>query len=114
MTKVIDSVDFGPGIPCTHDSDLNELMRTIYAYFCYKGYPADLQANIDKVIQIFSKGDCSPADIECLMMNALSTVDMWAFFEGFRACRVFTSGDIFDMFFELLDEENRYEADDDE
>ena len=49
MTKVIDSVDFGPGIPCTHDSDLNELMRTIYAYFCYKGYPADLQANIDKV-----------------------------------------------------------------
>lgn len=55
MTKVIDSVDFGPGIPCTHDSDLNELMRTIYAYFCYKGYPADLQANIDKVIQIFSK-----------------------------------------------------------
>ena len=68
MTKVIDSVDFGPGIPCTHDSDLNELMRTIYAYFCYKGYPADLQANIDKVIQIFSKGDCSPADIECLML----------------------------------------------
>ena len=31
MTKVIDSVDFGPGIPCTHDSDLNELMRTIFA-----------------------------------------------------------------------------------
>ena len=61
-----------------------------------------------------SRGDCSPADIECLMMNALSTVDMWAFFEGFRACRVFTSGDIFDMYFELLDEENRYEADDDE
>lgn len=88
MTKVIDSVDFGPGIPCTRDSDLNELMRTIYTYFCYKGYPADLQANVDKVIQIFSKGDCSPADIECLMMNALSTVDMWAFFEGFRACRV--------------------------
>lgn len=28
MTKVIDSVDFGPGIPCTRDSDLNELMRT--------------------------------------------------------------------------------------
>ena len=48
------------------------------------------------------------------MMNALSTVDMWAFFEGFRACRDFTSGDIFDMYFELLDEENRYEADDDE
>ncbi len=38
MTKVIDSVDFGPGIPCTHDSDLNELMRTIYAYFCYKSF----------------------------------------------------------------------------
>lgn len=69
MTKVIDSVDFGPGIPCTHDSDLNELMRTIYAYFCYKGYPADLQANIDKVIQIFSKGDCSPGTLTIIGYN---------------------------------------------
>jgi len=55
MTKVIDSVDFGPGIPCTHDSDLNELMRTIYAYFCYKAIRQIYKQTLTRLSRFFPR-----------------------------------------------------------
>lgn len=43
-------------------------------------------------------------------MNVVSAVDMFAFWEGFKACRDILSGNVFQQIFESLDdEEDDYE-----
>lgn len=48
--------------------------------------------------------------VENLVMNVVSAVDMFAFWEGFKACRDILSGNVFQQIFESLDdEEDDYE-----
>ena len=49
-------------------------------------------------------------NVESLVMNVVSAVDMFAFWEGFKACRDILSGNVFQQIFESLDdEEDDYE-----
>lgn len=77
-------------------ADNEDLKRTIYAYYCNKGYPDDLQCNIDNAAHIIA-ADRSMDEhrIGDMLMTAAGAADIWAFWEGFRACADIMTGSLF-------------------
>lgn len=77
-------------------ADNEDLKRTIYAYYCNKGYPDDLQYNIDNAAHIIA-ADRSMDEhrIGDMLMAAAGAADIWAFWEGFRACVDIMTGGLF-------------------
>ena len=60
-------IDFSEWNPDRLETDGEDLMRTIYAYFCNNGYPHKLQDAIDTVIQILATEDNTHLEMDCLL-----------------------------------------------
>ena len=77
-------------------ADNEDLKRTIYAYYCNNGYPDDLQYIIDNAAHIIA-ADRSMDEhrIGDMLMTAAGAADIWAFWEGFRACADIMTGSLF-------------------
>lgn len=73
-------VDFSEWNPDRLETDDEDLMRTIYAYFCNGGYPHRLQEAIDTTIQILDSGDNTYLEIEALIMELAGAADLWGGF----------------------------------
>lgn len=97
-------IDYGEWIPDRLETDDEDLMRTIYAYFCNSGYPHRLQDAIDTTIKILSTMDNTYLEIESLIMELAGAADMWGFRQGFRAAIEMLSGNTFLQIFK--EEEN--------
>ena len=81
--------DFAP-------ADNEHLKRTIYAYYCQNGYPDDLQKSIDSATQLLESGGVTAeSEINDLLMAVTGAADIWAFWEGFRACVDIMTGSLF-------------------
>lgn len=81
--------DFAP-------ADNEDLKRTIYAYYCQNGYPDDLQKSIDSATQLLESGGVTAeSEINDLLMAVTGAADIWAFWEGFRACVDIMTGSLF-------------------
>ena len=77
-------------------ADNEDLKRTIYAYSCQNGYPDDLQKSIDSATQLLESGDITTeSEINDLLMAVTGAADIWAFWEGFRACVDIMTGNLF-------------------
>lgn len=77
-------------------ADNEDLKRTIYAYYCQNGYPDDLQKSIDSATQLLESGDITTeSEINDLLMAVTGAADIWAFWEGFRACVDIMTGNLF-------------------
>ena len=100
MTNEIDYVEWNPFQACPDGEDL---MRTIYAYYCNAGYPHKLQNAIDTVIQILSTMDNTYLEIESLVMEMAGATDMWGFRQGFQAAIELLSGNTFRQIFKEVD-----------
>ena len=73
-------------------------------------YSAALQEYINQTIALLTSKTSNYPYVESLVMNVVSAVDMFAFWEGFKACRDILSGNVFQQIFESLDdEEDDYE-----
>ena len=92
-------VDFSEWNPDRLETDDEDLMRTIYAYFCNAGYPHRLQDGIDTTIKILSTMDNSYLEIENMVMEMAGAVDMWGFRQGFKAAIELLSGNTFQQIF---------------
>ena len=77
-------------------ADNEDLKNTIYAYYCNKGYPDDLQCIIDNAAHIIA-ADRSMDEhrIGDMLMTAAGAADIWAFWEGFKACTDIVTGSLF-------------------
>ena len=77
-------------------ADNEDLKRTIYAYYCNSGYPDDLQYIIDNAAHIIA-ADRSMDEhrIGDMLMAAAGAADIWAFWEGFKACTDIVTGSLF-------------------
>lgn len=100
MTNKVDFSEWNPDRLKTDDEDL---MRTIYAYFCNAGYPHRLQDGIDTTIKILSTMDNSYLEIENMVMEMAGAVDMWGFRQGFKAAIELLSGNTFQQIFKEVD-----------
>ena len=78
-------IDYGKWNPDRLETDDEDLMRTIYAYYCNAGYPKSLQDAIDTTIQILDSGDNTYLEIEALIMEMAGAADLWGFRHVFRA-----------------------------
>ena len=96
-------VDFSEWNPDRLETDDEDLMRTIYAYFCNAGYPHRLQDGIDTTIKILSTMDNSYLEIENMVMEMAGAVDMWGFRQGFKAAIQLLSGNTFQQIFKEVD-----------
>ncbi|WP_195968524.1 hypothetical protein [Blautia obeum] len=96
-------VDFSEWNPDRLETDDEDLMRTIYAYFCNAGYPHRLQDGIDTTIKILSTMDNSYLEIENMVMEMAGAVDMWGFRQGFKAAIELLSGNTFQQIFKEVD-----------
>ena len=92
-------IDFSDWNPDRLETDGEDLMRTIYAYFCNNGYPHKLQDAIDTVIQILATEDNTPLEIESLIMELAGAADLWGFQQGFKAALAMFSGTNFHTIF---------------
>lgn len=92
-------IDYGEWIPDRIETDDEDLMRTIYAYYCNAGYPNNLQAAINTTIQTLSTTDNTYLEIESLVMEMAGAADMWGFQQGFRAAIEMLSGNTFRRIF---------------
>lgn len=99
-------IDYGEWIPDRLETDDEDLMRTIYAYFCNSGYPHRLQDAIDTTIKILSTMDNTYLEIESLIMEMAGAADMWGFRQGFQAAIKMLSGDTFRQIFNEKEERN--------
>lgn len=97
-------IDYGEWNPDRIETDGEDLMKTIYAYYCNSGYPHNLQEAIDTTIKILSTLDNSYLEIESLIMDLAGAADMWGFRQGFRAAIEMLSGNTFLQIFK--EEEN--------
>lgn len=97
-------VDFSERNPDRIETDGDDLMKTIYAYYCNAGYPHKLQDAIDTTIQILSTMDNTYLEIESLIMEMAGAADLWGFRQGFRAAIELLSGNTFRQIFR--EEEN--------
>lgn len=97
-------VDFSEWNPDRIETDGDDLMKTIYAYYCNAGYPHKLQDAIDTTIQILSTMDNTYLEIESLIMEMAGAADLWGFRQGFRAAIELLSGNTFRQIFR--EEEN--------
>lgn len=96
MTNKIDYSEWNPDKLETDDEDL---MRTIYAYYCSAGYPHELQDAINATIKILSTTDNTYLEIESLVMEMAGAADMWGFQQGFKAAIEMLSGNTFRQIF---------------
>lgn len=96
-------VDFSEWNPDRLETDDEDLMRTIYAYFCNAGYPHRLQDGIDTTIKILSTMDNSYLEIENMVMEMAGAVYMWGFRQGFKAAIELLSGNTFQQIFKEVD-----------
>ena len=89
-------IDYGEWNPDRIETDNEDLRRTIYAYYCNKGYPDDLQCIIDNAAHIIA-ADRSMDEhrIGDMLMTAAGAADIWAFWEGFKACTDIVTGSLF-------------------
>lgn len=87
-------------------ADNEDLRRTIYAYYCNEGYPDDLQCIIDNAAHIIA-ADRSMDEhrIGDMLMTAAGAADIWAFWEGFKACTDIMTGNLFQRIFMYQDDE---------
>ena len=99
-------VDFSEWNPDWIETDGEDLIRTIYAYYCSAGYPKSLQDAIDTAIKILSTMDNTYLEIEDMVMEMAGATDMWGFRQGFRAAIELLSGNTFRQIFK---EENNDE-----
>lgn len=97
-------IDYGEWNSDRLETDGEDLMRTIYAYYCNAGYPHKLQDAINTTIKILSTLDNSYLEIESLIMELAGAADMWGFRQGFRAAIEMLSGNTFLQIFK--EEEN--------
>ena len=88
-------IDYGEWNPDRIETDGEDLMRTIYVYFCNAGYPKSLQDAINTTIQILSTLDNSYLEIEGMVMKLAGATDLWGFRQGFRAAIEMLSGNTF-------------------
>ena len=93
-------IDYGEWNPDRLETDDEDLMRTIYAYFCNSGYPHRLQEAIDTTIQILDSGDNTYLEIEALIMELAGAADLWGVQQGFRAAVELLSGNTFRKIFD--------------
>ena len=77
-------IDYGEWNPDRLETDDEDLMRTIYAYYCNAGYPKSLQDAINTTIKILSTMDNTYLEIESLVMELAGAADLWGFQQGFR------------------------------
>lgn len=98
-------IDYGEWNPDRVEADGEDLMRTIYAYYCNAGYPHNLQDAIDTTIKILSTMDNSYLEIEDMVMELAGAADMWGFRQGFKAAVKMLSGDTFRQIFKENDNE---------
>lgn len=96
-------IDYGEWNPDRIETDGEDLMRTIYAYFCNAGYPKSLQDAINTTIKILSTLDNSYLEIESLAMELAGAADLWGFRQGFRAAIELLSGNTFRQIFKKED-----------
>ena len=96
-------VDFSEWNPDRLETDDEDLIRTIYAYFCNAGYPHRLQDGIDTTIKILSTMDNSYLEIENMVMEMAGAADMWGFRQGFKAAIELLSGNTFQQIFKEVD-----------
>lgn len=96
-------IDYGEWNPDRIETDDEDLMRTIYTYFCNAGYPHRLQDGIDTTIKILSTMDNSYLEIENMVMEMAGAVDMWGFRQGFKAAIELLSGNTFQQIFKEVD-----------
>lgn len=101
MTNKIDYGEWNPDRLKTDDEDL---MRTIYAYYCNAGYPKSLQDAINTTIKILSTMDNTYLEIESLVMELAGAADLWGFQQGFRVAVELLSGNTFRQIFKEEDE----------
>ena len=73
-------------------ADNEDLKNTIYAYYCNKGYPDDLQYIIDNAAHIIAADRSMD---EHKLMTAAGAADIWTFWEGFKACTDVMTGSLF-------------------
>ena len=85
-------IDYGEWNPDRIETDGEDLIRTIYAYYCNAGYPHRLQDCIDTTIQILSTMDNTYLEIESLIMELAGAADLWGFRQGFQAAVELLSG----------------------
>ena len=97
-------IDYGEWNPDRIETDGEDLMRTIYAYYCNAGYPHNLQEAINTTIKILSTMDNTYLEIESLIMELAGAADLWGFRQGFRAAIEMLSGNTFLQIFK--EEEN--------
>lgn len=104
MTNEIDYGEWNPFQACPDGEDL---MRTIYAYYCSAGYPKSLQDAIDTAIKILSTIDNTYLEIEDMVMEMADATDMWGFRQGFRAAIELLSGNTFRQIFKKEDNDGK-------
>ena len=93
-----------------YQKDNADLLVAIYDYCCRRNYSAALQEYINQTIALLTSKTSNYPYVESLVMNVVSAVDMFAFWEGFKACGDILSGNVFQQIFESLDdEEDDYE-----
>lgn len=92
-------IDYGEWNPDRIETDGENLMRTIYAYYCNAGYPLNLQEAINTTIKVLSTLDNSYLEIESLVMEMAGATDMWGFQQGFKAAVELLSGNTFRQIF---------------
>ena len=97
-------IDYGEWNPDRLETDDEDLMRTIYAYYCNAGYPHKLQDAIDDTIKILSAMDNTYLEIESLVMEMAGAADLWGFQQGFRAAIEMLSGNTFRKIFNKEEE----------
>lgn len=100
-----DKIDYGEWNPDRIETDGEDLMRTIYAYYCNAGYPHNLQDAIDTAIKILSTMDNTYLEIESLVMELAGAADLWGFRQGFQAAIEMLSGNTFRQIFKEEDDE---------
>ena len=96
-------VDFSEWNPDRLETDGEDLMRTIYAYYCNAGYPHNLQEALNTTIQILDSEDHTYLEIESLIMELAGAADLWGFQQGFKAAVELLSGNTFRQIFKEED-----------
>ncbi len=96
LCKMTNYVTYGRNDSFFIAADNEDLKNTIYAYYCNKGYPDDLQYIIDNAAHIIAADrSMDEHKIGDMLMTAAGAADIWAFWEGFKACTDVMTGSLF-------------------
>ena len=106
LCKMTNNVTYGRNDSFFIAADDEDLKNTIYAYYCNKGYPDDLQYIIDNAAHIIAADrSMDEHKIGDMLMTAAGAADIWAFWEGFRACADIMTGSLFQRILISQDDE---------